>query len=282
LRHSRVNNINRRATPIMKALILGCGPAGLMAAHAAAMADYEVVILSKKRKSELFGCQYLHAPIPLATAGDPVDVAYVLEGSIKDYRNKVYPNRNGVAVSPDTLETNHLAWDIRQTYDALWGMYGDYVIDVDFRNGFLDMAEMNGLLDKADVAYSTVPAPLLCKRTEDHGFDAEVVYGIGDAPERGVFAPFKAPENTILCNGESSPSWYRASNVFGYNTVEWPGGRKPPIEGVSEIVKPLKTNCDCRPNIKRLGRYGLWQKGVLSHEAFTQVRHELENDWTLF
>lgn len=107
-----------------KALILGCGPAGLMAAHAAALRNYDVVIVSKKRKSEMFGCQYLHQPIPLVSKGDPVDVEYRLQGSIKDYRTKVYGDRPNVAVSPETLETDHKAWNIREAYDSLWAMYG--------------------------------------------------------------------------------------------------------------------------------------------------------------
>ena len=44
--------------------ILGCGPTGLVAAHACAMKHIPFVIFSKKRKSFLFGSQYLHEPIP--------------------------------------------------------------------------------------------------------------------------------------------------------------------------------------------------------------------------
>ena len=265
----------------MKVLIFGCGPAGLMAAHAAALNNCDVLIVSKKRKSEMFGCQYLHQPIPLVTQGDPVDVEYKLQGSIKDYRQKVYGNKS-VDVSPDTLETNHKAWNIRSAYDNLWAMYGSYVIDQDVSGGRMDQPRIQSLIDDADWVYSTIPAPLLCKRIGEHNFFAEQVWAIGDAPERGIFSPVTTEENTILCNGHPAPSWYRVSNVFGYNTVEWPGGKKPPIQDIAEVVKPIKTDCDCRPKIHRLGRYGKWQKGVLSHEAFTTVANDLEKDWTLF
>lgn len=264
-----------------KALILGCGPAGLMAAHAAAMRDHDVVILSKKRKSEMFGCQYLHRPIPLVTQGEPVNVEYRLQGSPDEYRRKVYGDQR-VQTSPETLDADHPAWDIRDAYDQLWKMYGQYVIDIDLAGGNMEHTTTHTLLEQADVTYSTIPAPLLCKRLDDHQFLAEKVWAIGDAPERGVFSPVTTDENSVLCNGEPSPSWYRVSNVFGYNTVEWPGGRKPPVENVAEVVKPVRTNCDCRPNINRLGRYGKWQKGVLSHEAFYEVYDGLEKDWRLF
>lgn len=264
----------------MKALVFGCGPSGLMATHAAAMRGYDVVVISKKRKSEMFGCQYLHQPIPLVTNEiNEAKVEYKLQGTVEGYRRKVYGSR-AVTTSPESLGENHSAWNIRDTYNRLWEMYGSYVIDTDLSVA-LEGDELKGLVTEADRVFSTVPAPLLCKRTDNHMFHSEKVWSIGDAPERGIFSPVKVAPNTAIVNGEDSPAWYRASNVFGYSTVEWPHDKRPPLEGVSEIVKPLSTTCDCRPGITRLGRYGKWTKGVLSHTAFFDVYDSLE-DWTLF
>lgn len=97
---------------------------------------------------------------------------------------------------------------------------------------------------------------------------------MGDAPDLGQEVPIGIPENTVLCNGSvDGPSWYRASNVYGYKTVEWPGSiKKPPYPGIARVKKPLTTNCDCEKFLEartiKVGRYGRWQKGVLSHEAF--------------
>jgi hypothetical protein len=98
------------------------------------------------------------------------------------------------------------------------------------------------------------------------------------------------PDNTVICNGEIFPSWYRASNVFGHQYAEWstetksPSGnvmRRPPIP-LRSVVKPLETNCDCwiqYPEEKedgwtkfvRLGRYGKWHKKELTHHAFEEA-----------
>src|SRR4051794_14558085 len=111
----------------MRIAVLGCGPAGLMAAHAAKVCGADVDIFSRKRKSELFGCQYLHAPIPGMTDVAPVTVRYMLNGDIEGYRRKVYGDTWDGEVSPEDLLGNHDAWDIRRTYDNLWAKYGGYI-----------------------------------------------------------------------------------------------------------------------------------------------------------
>lgn len=79
------------------------------------------------------------------------------------------------------------------------------------------------------------------------------------------------PANSVLCNGRGNPRWYRISNTFGYMTVEWPDGAKPPLSGVARVSKPLDHNCSCFPEIVRTGRYGAWRKGELAHESFGKV-----------
>jgi hypothetical protein len=251
----------------VKALVFGCGPAGLLAAHAFAIGGHDVLILSKKRKSEMYGAQYLHAPIPGMTEDPGRVITYRLDGTPDQYRAKVYGPQSRVQVSPEDLAGQHLGYDIRRTYDNLWDTYGDYVQPYDVTPASVAAAvkDLN-----PDVTVSSVPAPALCCHDE-HTFTSEQVWAIGDAPERGVFCPVKVPKETVVCNGEPSPAWYRAANVFGRSTAEWPHKTKPPIEGVSEVTKPVRTTCDCLPNVVRVGRYGKWQKGVLSHEAFRDV-----------
>jgi hypothetical protein len=261
----------------MRVLVLGCGPAGLMAAHAAALAGHDVLIYSKARKSRLYGCQYLHAPIPGISEDQPVDVSYHLDGTPEDYRRKVYgPTWKG-KVSPETLDADHHAWDIRAAYDRLWDMYGSYVQDIDLQNP----EALEGVLHSGqDVTFSTVPAPLLCA-DPGHDFGFETVYALGDAPEEGQYVPFRPAQNygehAVVCNGLDVPSWYRLATVHGYTTVEWPGSKKPPVAGVAEVTKPLATDCTCLPDVHRLGRYGAWRKGVLSHEAFFEATIVLGN-----
>src|SRR5690242_5258292 len=114
----------------VKVLILGCGPAGLIAAHAAYNRGVDFVVVSKARKSFMNGAQYLHAPIPGVSIKDPFEINYELSGDVAGYRDKVYGPDSKVEVSPQSLLGRHMAWDIREAYDSLWGLYGSDVQDV--------------------------------------------------------------------------------------------------------------------------------------------------------
>lgn len=249
----------------MKVAVLGCGPAGLMAVHALKHAGVvDVAIYSKPRKSEMFGAQYLHAPIPGATTSAPVTIRYRLEGTADGYRAKVYGvGPPGMTVSPEEYGNEHDAWDIRSTYDELWKMYGSLV-----EPWVADMTKVANLVFTNDLVISSIPAPYLCVKEGAHTFHAQEIQALGDAPERGQTIPYKAPKNTVICNGEKDVSWYRLSNLFGYNTVEWSSRVQVPLKGVATLQKPLWTNCDCFPTIIRVGRFGRWEKGVLSHTAY--------------
>lgn len=255
----------------MNVLILGCGPAGLMAAHAAFIEGHNPVIVSKARKSYLFGAQYLHQPIPGATDNAPIQVDYRLQGTSDEYRVKVYGPNSRVDVSPDTLIGKHDAWDIRSTYDHLWHFYERYIMNQEVTGKTLGMAMESWM---PDLTISTIPRPALCI-DPSHSFGAETVWAIGDAPEFGKTCPVKVRPNTVICNGEDAPAWYRAANVFGHTTAEWPERKKPPFGTPAAVLKPTTTNCTCYPDVVHLGRYGAWQKGVLSHEAFFRTQEIL-------
>lgn len=247
----------------MKALILGCGPAGLMAAHAAHRFGFETVIVSKARKSFMNGAQYLHAPIPGASLKDPFIIDYKLVGDVAGYRDKVYGPGSQVEVSPQSLIGHHPAWDIREAYDHLWRKYGAGVRDV-----HLNPFAIRRLLEteRPDLTISTIPAKLLCHQRADHTFVAETVWATSELE-------IDLSDNTVLCNGEMDVSWYRASKIQGFTNTEWPGTDYPMGYGgrVWEVVKPLSTSCTCLPEVHRMGRYGKWIKGVLSHHAWEEA-----------
>lgn len=257
----------------MKIAVLGCGPAGLMAVHGvrAVRPEADVAIFSKARKSHMFGAQYLHEPIPGLEARKTT-VDYQLRGSMDDYRRKVYGPKWDGKVSPDDYIGEHDAWNIRDAYDQLWSLYGDWVNDVQ-----IDPAGVRALYDdhKFDLVVNTIPLDILCHR--GHSFGAVEIVAAGDAPEHGVkvSSMYHCPYDTVVCNGESAPSWYRMSRIFDYTTVEWPGGLKVPVNSAANVVKPTFNNCDCWPDMLKVGRYGSWTKGVLSHEAFFKVKEAL-------
>jgi hypothetical protein len=245
----------------MKVLILGCGPAGLIAAHAAAIKGCDIAILSKRRKSFMNGAQYLHAPIPMASKKPSFKINYELSGPVAGYRAKVYGLGSTVQVSPASLVGRHDAWDIREAYDFLWLAYRDYVRDFE-----LDPVSVAVMLSKfkPDVTISTIPAPLLCAAS--HEFDSTKVW----ATDRKMAL---INDNTVLCQGEPMYRWYRTSRIQGFENTEWPHDSKPVVgdRRLWEVVKPLSSNCTCFPNVTRMGRYGKWTKGVLSHEVWDET-----------
>lgn len=247
----------------VKVLVLGCGPAGLIAANAAVMAGADVKILSKPRKSFMKGAQYLHEPISGIDCGEPFHVTYELMGAPEAYRMKVYGRQWDGTVSPEDLAVSHPAWDIRRAYDDLFRLFGSYVEPWDAIPGSLV-----SILERAkpDLTVSTVPAQLLC--TKGHQFRAAKVYSNDQA--------FVETDNTVLCNGKDMPRWYRTASIQGWHTTEWPDGEKPPFSNMFEVLKPLSTNCDCFPQVMRGGRYGKWAKGVLSHEIGQEVTEKCQ------
>lgn len=262
----------------MRIAVLGAGPAGLFAAHAVTEAGWKPEIFSICQVSQLYGAQYLHSPIPGLTPEEPEQVSYLLHGSAEEYRAKVYGPRQGVTVSPEVMPEDHFAWDIRAAYRRAWTAYRPLI-----QPRFIDVAWIEKAVQDFDLVISTVPAKILCTDGR-HVFPSQRAWAIGDAPDLGVRCSIKVPRNTVVCNGKDYPSWYRAANVFGYRTAEWPysgsndtlpkfaKGKGVPMNA-KLIHKPIATNCDCwGDKVLRLGRYGAWNKNALSHTAFYQVK----------
>ncbi len=264
-----------------KVAIFGCGPSGLFAAWAAVQnGATHVSIISKKRRSELFGAQYLHMPIPWIDA-EHREIEYKLLGSVDGYRKRVYGSGYEGETSVEQFIGCQDAWDIRSTYNILYTSLEDKINGV---RGSLDGASMQKMVkSKAmaeyDLIFSTIPLPSICLKPEVHKFRSQRIWAIGDAPERGQSCPIQGDPEKILCNGleksgvdGDSPEWYRLSNVFGHTTAEWPAWYYPNFKvPAAEVRKPISTNCDCHPELRMLGRYGKWEKGILSHQSYTEV-----------
>lgn len=256
-----------------KIAILGSGPAGLMAARAIAVVSRErdifpdpFEIFALGYKSPLYGAQYLHEPIPGVTPEHGEMIEYKLLGTTEDYRRRVYGDDWDGTVSPEDLDKEHWGWDLRSTYDNLWYDYGEDVNQIKVTPGFV-----RDLLADGWLVVSSIPAHTLCD--QGHAFLAQDVIAAGDAPQLGISLPYSIPDFSVICNGETDgASWYRASNIFGHRTVEWPEGTPVPIPTASVVQKPLKTTCDCwDQRVLKIGRYGRWKKGVLTHHAYNDA-----------
>lgn len=251
--------------------IFGCGPAGLLAAHACALTGVDFLVLSRKTPSALFGAQFLDKPIPsIAAPQQTIEIS--LHGTLNGYRKKVYGPDYVGPVSPQEFVGRRTAIDIRTVYRVLWAMYSDSIEHHDFdRASFASTVEM---FTKEGVdTFSSLPADSICVNPE-HNFDSRIIYAIGDAPNLDVRCPIRVPPGNFVYSGQDWTGWYRAANVFEHCTVEWParkGLKKPPISNVTTVRKPLSTDCTCHPSVQRIGRYGEWKKGVLAHSAFDKM-----------
>lgn len=261
----------------MRVLILGCGPAGLVAARAAIDSGHQAVIVSKTaRASQQWGCQYLHAPVPGYEDVPSVRVSYRLNGTPEDYRRKVYGNLWQGKVSPEDFIGEHMAWDIRETYERMWNdltFSGKVRINVqNVSDGKIPTIQQY----KPDHIISTIPAPALCYK--NHMFNSHSIWANGSTTVGDL------TDNSIVCDGTPERDWYRISNVFGYRTAEWcwrPLETAPGTMGLPEripavcVLKPLSTDCDCHPSVMRAGRYGTWSKGYLVHQVYPAVTEAL-------
>lgn len=274
---------------MISALILGCGPAGLLAAHACHLEKVGFAIASRKRKSQLYGSQYLHKAIPdLVSELEGQPVKYEVRGTPEEYRRKVHGKWWDGHVAPEEFEADHMAWNIREAYDRLWIKYSKRIYDYSIPTNE-EMAEGKDRIAKItydlgldpsepypfDLIISTVPRSLWALPGEE--FIYSEGWAIGDAPEEGQFVPYPCSDNTIVCDGTSEVSWTRLSKVFGYTTVEWPHhAPRPPLRGVVPVVKPLHYRpasqaVNPTANWLHVGRYGEWKKGVVVTDAFDRV-----------
>jgi threonine dehydrogenase-like Zn-dependent dehydrogenase len=250
----------------MKVAVLGCGPAGLLAAHAVALAGHEPVILSVKQKSRIPGAVYLHERIPYLTPDEPEGhITFHRLGERDGYARKVYGNALA-PVSWDTFPAGaYEAWSMMRLYDKLWDTYGDLVEDVRMTEDVLHRVELEYKL-----VISSIPAKTLCHNPY-HFFNGVAVWITN-------FAADLCPDNAIIYSGDEDHDWYRTSRIFGHGATEYAKAVThvtqpdwPQIVSTFAGTKPTGTNCDCHERIKRVGRFGRWEKGVLVHHAFRQA-----------
>lgn len=241
-------------------VILGCGPAGLFAAHGVAQAGGHPLIFSKKAKSQFAGAQYIQEAIPgLADEPDGEIYTYLL-GVKERYATRVYGSPDHATSWPDFDKEPEPAWDIRKAYDRAWDLYEGGIVDMEIKPE--DVAELTASFP---VVISTIPAWSLCECPEDHEFASMQIW----TTRTSIIKP--PNENYVVYNGTEQGSWYRCARIFGHESTECTN----PAHSSSESklfwtagYKILGNNCDCHPNLHRTGRLGTWRRGVLTHHAF--------------
>jgi hypothetical protein len=262
--------------------VLGCGPAGLMAAEgAAAAADRKnrvrVSVYSIRRKSDIHGAQYLHERIyPLTYNAPHEQILYYKIGTSEGYAEKVYGDRRA-AVSWNHFEQGlHAGWEMQSVYNRLWDRWEKRIIPANFSIHTVPLHEW-AHAHGANVVISTVPLPQICKNPA-HSFPTRDIW---ITSKSSIVDGEPCPENCVVYNGQPGDSWYRTSNLFGHESTEY----SKPVDGSVRGVKVVGSNCDCVENFEQqsdgkalvtAGRWGKWQRGVLVHHAYHSGKNAVE------
>jgi hypothetical protein len=245
--------------------VLGCGPAGLLAAHALSMFGRRVIVFSAKQKSVLGGAQYSHVQIPLLTSEEPeAELTYRVVGDAQVYQSKVYGDAPIPFVSFDHVVDGKRvpAWSLAEMYDKLWDMWQDQIFPMEIDH---DVASK---LSEIFHVVSSVPLTAICEG--HHTFRSQMV-------QIANVVPVDLPDNTIMYSGDPADAYYRKSLIFGTSSMEWGvSAALPPSVRVRAVRKPIESNCDCLPQIERVGRYGRWQKGILTHHGARDLMARLD------
>lgn len=247
-------------------IIFGAGPAGMLAAHAVALAGREPVIISAPSgepfeeglaaKSKIGGATYLHSAIPDATSADPdAMIRFSKTGTREGYALKVYGDPHH-PTSWDKFEGEHPGWSLQPVYDDLWRRYAERIIPMK-----VDDEVVRDFLKSHPVVISTIPPSSFCTNPE-HQFPRRKIWVLDQ------HYPSVQP-NEIVYDGlvGAVGGRYRSSLLFGRGSTEFAEGMPLAVEG----FKVLTTDCDCFPDVMRVGRFGKWQPGVLVDHAFQEV-----------
>lgn len=253
-----------------KVVVLGCGPAGLLAAWAVFQSGHRPVILSKKMKSRQYGAQWIHEPIEgIHTEAEGERLEYQFLGDKATYAKKIYGDSNQ-DVSWGKFGNEQVAWNMRTTYNFLWDFFEDQIRHTKITHALLrGLIREDGMVDIPVI--STIPKTAICVTPSLHPFYArEVLAGVTNRHTH----PSEARDNVAVYNGTDDGEWYRSAWVFGKGTVEYPSvnGIDPPRggDGLWSVMKPISNKCDCwSDRVFFTGRYGAWSKYQLSHDAYT-------------
>jgi hypothetical protein len=265
----------------LRVAIIGAGPAGLAAAHAASNVGAAIKIYAPFRKTPQRGPIMLHRPIPGINTEQPYGYVrqIVLGGSILDYRLRTYGDVN-IAINGDILEPGFHTWPVRAAYGKMWDLYSKCIID-----RMLYPGDIDSICKENDLVVNTAPIRDLCLEPRRHVFRSFPValvfkYSYPDQPP-----------NTVIYNAREDIDWVRSSRIFEDEVTEYQIESTKPREGYFSLVepdlvihKPLSTTCDCHPRMLRTGRFGKWHNETWIDHAYyetltTLVSMDRQAEW---
>lgn len=254
-------------------IVIGCGPAGLLAAHAGVLQGWEVIIFSKKQKSQISGAQYLQSEIPLlATYDMELFVTYCKVGQKRNYARRVYGSMDA-PVSWGRYQSGvpYKAFSLHKAYDALWNMYEGLIIDQNISWEWLK----NIWQYEAEFVVSTIPLITYCGDPQAWEWNSQEIYVLGgeqdDADPRNGYVMYNGSNLQLQLESETP---YRVSCIGGVYQEEYSFW----VPRSVKVVKPLSTNWTLPASLGvdlLVGRYGAWNKEELAHDAYWKTEKKL-------
>lgn len=234
----------------MQNLVLGCGPAGLLAAHALETSGERFSIISRRKQTRLGG-QYLLAPIPHLTGQLPETTITVLRVGVPDFRQQ------------------HRAWNLSRVYQTLWGRYEERIIHVDE----ITPLHLKEWTREFENIFTTLPAPVICNDQDHHWFRSRTIRVWPWSRDDNNFAGALA-DNTVIYNTNSEPTWTRSALLWGKGFTEWPAHvRIPPVTPLLTDHRPTETNCVCWDDgsVHRIGTAARWHELITIDDVWPDV-----------
>lgn len=263
----------------MRVMILGAGPSGMMAAHAALQLGCEVKILDQdpQRTRTNAGVFMLHDSCDLALR--PIEVRQEVLGLYQSsrqhdsgerrsqraaelYQDKVYGQMevSGVSVL-DAIGTHVLEmYSTREAMKHLWTMYGHLV-----EKRFIARADLTIMRDAGYKVISTIPAPSLFTQ----GVYRSAVNWVTSWGTDG-------DEAFMYYHVSPEVAWHRYSTFDGMVKVEY-GSKHRPLDMLAhKVLKVTSVEGRIEPEgsgdwLLLAGRYGSWDKGALLHTTYERV-----------
>lgn len=248
-----------------KVIVLGTNLEGLLAGHAATLAGRDVYFIEETDVPG--GLDFLAAPIPM-TVADAVPLRVELVGDEPFFYQKLSGTGSGKKIELPFGDSNGLpVWNPLQVFEQLTEIYGRFFHSPG--DSGIDPELVGSLASDAQII-SAVQMPAICKEVDDHTFSWA---GLVRMP-----AVQNPDGHTISLSGDLDHPWaIQGATFFGsykiYNVHD-----KPPVSE-DKIVRdflPLKTNCDCWPDVLKVSDAAQWNSKYPTHRAFYRTFDTLD------